>query len=120
MATQEAQVPALRMSTPPTPSSISTPDVADAPLLQDAMTPIARSGRAAGIRTYLKLAAIPIAALVALAVHRWVPDQELTSPRQLYPLVLWFVFGFAVVAGALQFFWRPLARWLGDKAYVLA
>ena len=46
-------------------------------------------------------------AAIALAVHRWVPNQQTADPTRLYPRFLWAVIVAGILLGLTQRLWRP-------------
>lgn len=66
------------------------------------------------------LLAVPAATLVTLAVHRYVPNNELPNEAGLYSEFLTGVLGAAIVAAIIQFFWPWLKRWMQNMCPVFA
>src|SRR5690242_20311270 len=65
--------------------------------------------------------AVPIAALVALAVHGLVSRKEPVADSRSYALFLEIICGLFAVLGAVRpRFWPPLRRWMEDKCPILA
>src|SRR5689334_8837692 len=50
--------------------------------------------------------ALALTAAVALALHWWVPNQQVTDPTRLYPRLLEILIGFGLLVGLTQRFWR--------------
>src|SRR5688572_7552206 len=70
-----------------------------------------------------RVVAVPVAALVALAVHRWVPDRTdrgLIATTQTYPTLLWALVVLGVLAAVAQGVWGGVRRFLEGKAPLLA
>ena len=66
------------------------------------------------------LLAIPIATLVALAVHRYLPNNEPANEAGIYSRFLAGIFALAIVAACIQFFWLGLKRWMRDMCPIFA
>jgi NitT/TauT family transport system permease protein len=67
-------------------------------------------------RTWL---AIPVAAVVALAVHFWASKRQ-TLPEPQYFLLLEFIFGAGALLAILQLFSTAIRNWVGEKAPIIA
>ena len=66
------------------------------------------------------IALLPVgAALIALTVHMTAPSRQIDLPTRIYPLVLIFAAGVALLIAALQWAWRPLRLWVGARAPLL-
>jgi NitT/TauT family transport system permease protein len=63
---------------------------------------------------------VPVATLITLAVHRYVPNNELPNEAQLYTRFLGDVLIAAVVAGLVQFVWPGLRRWMWNMSPIFA
>ncbi|MBV9999212.1 MAG: ABC transporter permease subunit [Verrucomicrobia bacterium] len=66
------------------------------------------------------LAAVPLATVVALAVHVFAARQEPPDETRLYAGFLSGLLAAAVVAAALQRFWSGLHRWMRDTCPLIA
>lgn len=69
------------------------------------------------VRTFL---AVPVATLVTLAVHLFVPNNELPNERVLYSKFLAGVLAVGVFAGIVQLFWQWLRRWMREMCPIFA
>jgi NitT/TauT family transport system permease protein len=65
------------------------------------------------------LLAVPVGALIALAVHFLVPKTHLVPPTHFYPLVLSIMLGAGLVGTALYPFFPGLRRWMRQMCPVL-
>jgi NitT/TauT family transport system permease protein len=65
-----------------------------------------------GNAKWLKLAALPVAALIALAVHLAVGANEPGVNPRSYTIFLGSVLGFSLAGLALQMFWAGFRRWV--------
>jgi NitT/TauT family transport system permease protein len=84
-------------------------------------TPATSHSTGTGIKTrWRTLLAVPVATLVTLAVHRYVPNNELPNEAGLYSRFLAGVLGAAVVAVIIQFFWPWLKRWMQNMGPIFA
>jgi NitT/TauT family transport system permease protein len=61
---------------------------------------------------WLKLAALPIATLLALAVHLAIGANEPAVKPRAYTILLTSILALSIAAVAIQFFWSGLRRWL--------
>jgi len=66
------------------------------------------------------LLAVPLATLVALGVHVYLPNNELPNEAHLYSKFLGGVLAAALVAVLLQFIWRGLGRWMRSMCPIFA
>jgi NitT/TauT family transport system permease protein len=66
------------------------------------------------------LLAVPGATFIALAVHLILPNNELPHEARLYSRFLAGILGVALVAGAGQFVWPWLRRWMGHMCPIFA
>jgi NitT/TauT family transport system permease protein len=66
------------------------------------------------------LLALPIATLIALAVHFAVSKNEPAPDTRSYTLFLAAVLGFGVVVAVGQSFWTPLRRWVAGTCPIIA
>jgi len=66
------------------------------------------------------LVAIPLAALIALAVHLFVSKSEPPVDTRSYSTFLGMVLGASLVAVALQPFWSSLRRWMAHMCPIIA
>jgi NitT/TauT family transport system permease protein len=80
-------------------------------------TPRARATRKA---SWIARLALPVALLVALAVHWFAAKHELENETQLYTRFLCGALGSSVVALGLQSVWGWLRRWLVETGPILA
>ena len=74
-------------------------------------------------RAAARVVAVPVAALVALAMHRWVPDRTdrgLASTTQTYPTLLWALVIIGLAAGVVRPLWGGLRRFVDDKGPLVA
>jgi NitT/TauT family transport system permease protein len=63
---------------------------------------------------------VPVATLITLAVHRYVPNNELPNEAHLYSQFLGGIFVAAVIAGLIQFLWPGLRRWMWNMCPIFA
>ena len=63
---------------------------------------------------------VPVATLITLAVHLYVPNNELPNEAALYSRFLGDVLIAAVVAGLVQFVWPGLRRWMWNMCPIFA
>jgi len=70
--------------------------------------------------SYVRVAAIPVAALLAQLFHHVVSEKELPAPTQLFAKFLWIVVGVGGAVAALQFVWHGFRRWLNELAPIFA
>jgi NitT/TauT family transport system permease protein len=68
----------------------------------------------------LSLLAVPVATLIALAVHILVSKNEPPADTRSYSIFLEIVLGASVIAAAVQSFWPPLRRWLAHMGPIIA
>ncbi len=66
------------------------------------------------------LLAVPAATLVTLAVHLYVPNNELANEAALYSKFLAGVLAVAILAIGIQFFWSWLSRWMRNMCPIFA
>ena len=86
-----------------------------------AANPVAKDKSGFGGKTKARtIAAMPVAAAVSLAVHLWAGRNQASSETQLYSLFLGGVLGLSVVAGAAQFGWPALRRWMHHMCPIIA
>jgi NitT/TauT family transport system permease protein len=64
-----------------------------------------------GEKRWLKLAALPVAAVIAIAVHLAVGANEPAVKPRSYSIFLSIIFALSLVISALQPFWAGLRRW---------
>jgi NitT/TauT family transport system permease protein len=64
--------------------------------------------------------AVPVAALVALAVHSKVSKNEPQADTQSYFVFLGLILALSLAAALVQRFWPGLRRWLSEMAPILA
>jgi NitT/TauT family transport system permease protein len=76
---------------------------------------LAKSARAA-----LIVLAPPAAALLALAIHRFVPSQQSALPTRVYPLLLQVLLGASLVLAVVYAVVPPLRPWIRPNAPLLA
>jgi NitT/TauT family transport system permease protein len=65
-----------------------------------------------------RVVAVPAAALLALAVHRWAPDRTdrgLATYTQSYPTLLWVLVILGMAAAVGRQFWGGLRRFVDEK-----
>ncbi|MEO7298714.1 MAG: ABC transporter permease [Verrucomicrobiota bacterium] len=63
---------------------------------------------------------IPLATLIAFAVHLWASRNEPPADSHSYFIFLGGVFGLAILAATLQLFSSPLRRWLQHMCPIIA
>jgi NitT/TauT family transport system permease protein len=63
---------------------------------------------------------VPVATLIALGVHRYLPNNELPNEAHLYSQFLGGVLAAALVAAVIQFFWPGLRRWMRNMCPIIA
>lgn len=84
----------------------------------------AASGPAAGTqrswRKTLAIAAAPLAAIIALAVHAGLPNRALALPTHSYPVVLVAILIFGMFGALVQVIWPGQWRWFSTNAPLLA
>jgi NitT/TauT family transport system permease protein len=84
---------------------------------------IAHEPRAETVRGGFGVARIlapAVAAVVALLVHRLLPNKQITLPTRLYPLLLQVLLGSALLLAITQWAWRPLREWTRHYGPLLA
>ncbi len=79
----------------------------------------ARSGCAAPLSARFLLA-VPVATLVALAIHAWAGRAQLAIETRSYFVFLGLVLGLAIFAGALQRFWPRSRSWMQHMLPIIA
>src|SRR5688572_21537470 len=67
-----------------------------------------------------KLASLPVATLIALAVHIAVSKSEPPVDTRSYTIFLGIVLGFSIVAVLVQSAWAGLRRWMAHMWPILA
>jgi NitT/TauT family transport system permease protein len=63
---------------------------------------------------------VPLATLVALAVHLYLPNNELANEASLYSKFLAGILAVALLADGIQFFWSGLKNWMRSMCPILA
>lgn len=63
---------------------------------------------------------VPAAALVALAIHVFIPNNEPANEAALYSKFLACVLALATIAAGVQFLWSGLRRWIRDMCPIFA
>ena len=81
--------------------------------------PVPGRSAVSGVRPRTLLA-VPVATVVALGVHLYLPNNELPNEAHLYLQFLGGVLGVALVAALIQFFWRGLRRWMRTMCPIFA
>lgn len=71
-------------------------------------------------RDWIRLAALPIATLVALGVHFLIGEREPAADPRSYTVFLLAILGLSTTATAIQAFWRGLNRWMLHTCPLLA
>jgi NitT/TauT family transport system permease protein len=66
------------------------------------------------------LLAVPVAAVLALAVHFFFASRMMPIEARLYSILLGAVLGLSIVAAALQPIWSGLRRWMRGMGPILA
>jgi NitT/TauT family transport system permease protein len=95
-------------------------DVIDYPLAQEATVTSDFPARARSPRAVL-IALSPIAAgLTALAIHKFLANQQSTLPTKVYPLLLQILLAATVLLALLPWAWRPMRPWFRHTAPLLA
>jgi sulfonate transport system permease protein len=88
---------------------------------QTVKEPVQKPSRSALLKARSQtLLAVPVATLITLAVHLYLPNNELPNEAHLYSQFLTGVLGAAVIAGMVQFFWRWLRRWMRNMCPIFA
>ena len=72
------------------------------------------------LRGIIGTVSVPVAAGVALAVHRFVPNAEPTPPMGYYAKLLAIVGALGVVAVVLRFAWAGAREWVASRAPLVA
>lgn len=72
-----------------------------------------------GMRARILLA-VPVTALVALAVHVWVSPKQPVPETRSYSVFLGLIFVAAVIASVAQAFWPRLRRWMEHLCPIIA
>src|SRR5262245_34614035 len=93
----------------------SKPSVAD-DSRGPAELPAAPSSRA-GLRTLL---AVPVATIIALAVHMWASKNEPALETETYTWFLRAILGIAIAGAAIQYFWTWLRNWMKEMCPIFA
>ena len=65
------------------------------------------------------LLAVPVAAVIGLAVHYFVPKSEVMPPTRFYPAFLAIMFCLGVVGAIAQIFSLPVRRWMRQMCPIL-
>jgi NitT/TauT family transport system permease protein len=100
-------------------------DLAEAPQEPSApeqplAAPLAAPRQKGGARPLLATLSVPAAALIGLAVSRWVPDEEPTAATRYYPIVLSAILALGILALAVQFIWPACRNWIAHQSPLLA
>jgi NitT/TauT family transport system permease protein len=66
------------------------------------------------------LLAVPVATLVALAVHLFIPNNEPVNEAALFTRFLTGVLALFILAAGIQFLWPWLKRWMRDMCPIFA
>ncbi len=66
------------------------------------------------------LLAIPVAALIGLAIHLLVSKKEPSDATHYYTLLLGIILGVSIVAAMTQPFWKALRRWMRNMCPIFA
>src|SRR6266568_2013146 len=66
------------------------------------------------------LLAIPVAALIGLAIHLLVSKKEPSDATHYYTLLLGVILGVSIVAAMTQPFWKALRRWMRNMCPIFA
>jgi len=82
--------------------------------------PVSRTNAIAVKPRVRTLLAVPIATLIALAVHYYVSKKELAPETHLYFLFLYGVLGLSLLAGVMQLFSAHLRRWMMHMCPIIA
>src|SRR6185436_1582998 len=85
---------------------------APALLAREEAAPTLSTARAAVRLPIRILAAVPIATLVALAVHGWGSKQQPAAETRSYFAFLGGVLGLSIAAVIVQPFWQGLRQWM--------
>ncbi|MFL5048454.1 MAG: ABC transporter permease, partial [Xanthobacteraceae bacterium] len=88
----------------------------------DASVPRATSEVERGVPTapLRTLLAIPIATLIAFAIHLWASKNQPASETRAWSELLAILFGAALLAAILQRFWPGLRRWMDHMCPIIA
>jgi len=65
------------------------------------------------------LLAVPVGACIALAIHFFVPKQEVVPPTHYYPLLLSIMLSLSLLGAALHPFFDGLRRWMRQMCPIL-
>jgi NitT/TauT family transport system permease protein len=95
----------------PAPAPMSAEKTGDAP--GDCPVPVSRP------RVWTLLV-VPLAALIALAVHLFVSKDEPSADTRSYSVFLGIILGASLVAAAVQPLWSGLRRWMAHMCPILA
>jgi NitT/TauT family transport system permease protein len=63
---------------------------------------------------------VPVATLVALGIHLYLPNNELPNEAHLYSQFLGGILAAALVAAVIQFVWPGLRRWMRNMCPIIA
>jgi NitT/TauT family transport system permease protein len=66
------------------------------------------------------LTAIPLATLVAFAIHLWAGKKEVATETHSYSIFLGIVFALGIAIAALQFFFVSVRKWIRETSPILA
>lgn len=91
------------------------PQMAKEPVQNPALNPAA-----APRARWRTLLAVPVAILVTLAVHLYLPNNELANEARLYSQFLGGALALAVLAAGVQFLWPWLRRWMRNMCPIFA
>jgi NitT/TauT family transport system permease protein len=69
---------------------------------------------------WMNLLAVPVAALIAFAVHWAVSRNEPAPETRTYFIFLGLVFGFGIAGAVLQKVWARLRRWMSEMCPIIA
>jgi NitT/TauT family transport system permease protein len=90
-------------------SLVETPPV-ETPLPKEATT---KASRVLGwVRHGLAVSAPIVAVLIAMTLHRVLPNRQNDLPSSWYPILLEKILMVAIVLFIAHFFWKPLRNWL--------
>jgi NitT/TauT family transport system permease protein len=62
----------------------------------------------------------PAAALLALLIHRFLPNRQTAIPTRVYPMMLQWSVGATLLLAAVHWVWRPLRLWTRHYGSLLA